>query len=173
VALEAGQFLRADPGVARLLGVLSLQSLPRRLLLDFRDVFQEGFSFDSVQGDVTLVHGRASTDNLLMRGVQAVVLMKGTADLQRETQDLRVLVVPEVSAAAASLAVAAINPAIALGTFVAQLLLSEPLRAAGTREFHITGPWAEPQVERVERTAATVPPAPTPAPEGRKKEGPG
>ncbi|NBR18698.1 MAG: DUF2125 domain-containing protein, partial [Gammaproteobacteria bacterium] len=50
VKMGRGQFLKADPGVAKLLGVLSLQGLPRRLLLDFRDVFYEGFAFDSVQG---------------------------------------------------------------------------------------------------------------------------
>lgn len=175
VGLESGQFLRAEPGVGRLLGILSLQALPRRLLLDFRDVFQEGFAFDNVNGDVAVSHGRASTKNLRMRGVQAVVLMEGTADLVRETQDLHVLIVPEVNAGAASLAYAAINPALALGTFVAQMLLREPLRAAGTREFRITGSMAEPKVERIERAAgAAAPSASEPATgEPRRKEPPG
>ena len=71
--------------------------------------------------------------------------------LARETQDLRVYVVPEINAGAASLAYAAINPAIGLGTFIAQWLLRRPLIAAATREFHVTGSWDDPQVERVER----------------------
>ena len=55
VAIDAGQFLKAEPRHgASLLGVLSLQSLPRRLALDFRDVFSDGFAFDFVRGDVTL-----------------------------------------------------------------------------------------------------------------------
>ena len=153
LALENGQFLKAGPGAARLLGVLSLQSLPRRLTLDFRDVFQEGFAFDNVTGDVTIDNGVASTNNLRMRGVQAAVLMEGSADLERETQDLRVVVVPEINAGTASLAYAVINPAIGLGTFLAQLFLRRPLMAANTREFHVTGPWADPKVERVERKA--------------------
>jgi uncharacterized protein (TIGR02099 family) len=151
VALEQGQFLRAEPGLGRLLGILSLQSLPRRLLLDFRDVFQQGFAFDQVNGDIAISRGRARTDNLRMRGVQAMVLIEGSADLMRETQDLRVLIVPEMNAAAASLAYVAVNPAIGLGTFLAQLLLRDPLRAANTREFAISGPIAEPKVERIER----------------------
>ena len=57
-----------------------------------------------------------------MRGVQAAVLMEGSADLERETQDLRVIVVPEINAGTASLAYAVINPAIGLGTFLAQLV---------------------------------------------------
>ena len=151
VALDNGQFLKAGPGAARLLSVLSLQALPRRLALDFRDVFQEGFAFDNISGDVTIDDGVAATRNLRLRGVQAAVLMEGSADLQHETQNLRVIVVPEINAGTASLAYAAINPAVGLGTFVAQLFLRRPLMAASTREFTVQGGWDEPKVERVER----------------------
>src|SRR5204862_1527800 len=151
VAIDAGQFLKVEPGAARLLGVLSLQSLPRRLALDFRDVFQEGFAFDNITGDVTIAQGVARTNNLRMRGVQAAVLMEGQADIERETQNLRVVVVPEINAGTASLAYAAINPALGLGTFLAQLVLRKPIIAAGTREFRVTGPWADPKVDRIER----------------------
>ncbi len=159
IAFDRGQFLQADPGIAKLLGVLSLQALPRRLLLDFRDVFEQGFAFDSVGGDATIEQGVASTRNLRMRGVQAVVLMEGSADVEHETQDLRVWVVPEINAGTASLAVAVINPAVGLGSFLAQWLLRRPLALAGTREFHVTGPWAEPEVERIERGFGEAPPA--------------
>jgi uncharacterized protein (TIGR02099 family) len=153
VALDRGQFLQAEPGVGRLLGVLSLQSLPRRFLLDFRDVFSEGFAFDGVGGDVKIAAGVASSNNLRMRGVQAAVLMEGSTDLATETQDLRVLIVPEISAGSAALAYAAINPAIGLGAFLAQMLLSRPMEAANTREFHITGSWEDPKVRRVDHSA--------------------
>ena len=133
----AGQFLKADPGVAKLLGVLSLQSLPRRLTLDFRDVFSSGFAFDHVRGDVVVQRGIASTNNLQMKGVNAGVLMEGSADLDQETQDLRVLVVPEIDAGTAALVATAINPAIGIGAFVAQLVLKRPLIKAATREFQI------------------------------------
>lgn len=151
LALEAGQLLKADAGAARLLGVLSLQALPRRLLLDFRDVFQEGFAFDKIDGDIKLAGGVAGINSLRLHGVNATVLMDGKADIQRETQDLRVFVVPEINAGTASLAYAAINPAIGLGTFVAQWLLRRPLIAANTREFHVTGGWDDPKIDRVER----------------------
>ena len=151
VAIDSGQFLKVDPGAARLLGVLSLQSLPRRLSLDFRDLFQEGFAFDSITGDVKIGQGVAVTNNLRMRGVQALVLMEGNADIERETQDLRVVVVPELNAGTAALAYAVINPAIGLGAFVAQALLKKPLTEANTREFQVSGPWADPKVERVDR----------------------
>ncbi|MGV2480704.1 UNVERIFIED_CONTAM: hypothetical protein IGO34_28350, partial [Salmonella enterica subsp. enterica serovar Weltevreden] len=92
------------------LGVLSLQSLPRRLTLDFRDVFSEGFAFDFVRGDTRIERGLATTNNLQMKGVNAAVLMEGSADIDRETQDLRVVVVPEINAMTASLVATAINP---------------------------------------------------------------
>jgi uncharacterized protein (TIGR02099 family) len=154
VNLENGQFLKADPGLAKLLGVLSLQSLPRRLALDFRDVFTEGFAFDFVRGDVTIEQGIAATNNLQMKGVNAAVLMAGKADIARETQDLKVVVVPEINAGTASLVATAINPALGLASFLAQMFLREPLMRAATQEFHVDGTWAEPRVTRVPRTPA-------------------
>lgn len=151
VNVESGQFLKADPGIAKLLGVLSLQSLPRRLTLDFRDVFSEGFAFDFVRGDVNINQGVAATNNLQMKGVNAAVLMEGSADIARETQDIKVVVIPEINAGTASLIATVINPAIGLGTFLAQFFLRRPLIAATTQEFHIDGSWANPRITKMER----------------------
>lgn len=156
VNVENGQFLKAEPGLAKLLGVLSLQSLPRRLVLDFRDVFSEGFAFDFFRGDVKIDEGIARSGNLQMKGVNAAVLMEGQADLFRETQDIRVVVVPEINAGTASLIAAAINPAIGLGSFLAQFVLRRPLIDAATQEFHIDGSWLDPRIQRIERKAAPV-----------------
>lgn len=150
--MKNGQFLQLDPGAARLLGVLSLQQLPRRLSLDFRDVFQQGFAFDTATASVQVERGMASTENLRLRGLQVLVAMAGTADIGRETQDLHVVVVPELNASGATLAYAAINPAVGLGAFVGQWLLREPLRLASAREFRVTGHWDEPKVERLVRS---------------------
>ncbi|WP_157694190.1 YhdP family protein [Hydrogenophaga crassostreae] len=146
-----GQFLKVEPGATKLLSVLSLQSLPRRLVLDFRDVFSEGFAFDFVRGDATIEQGVAKTNNLQMKGVNAAVLMEGSADIGREQQDLKVVVVPEINAGTAALIATAINPAVGLGTFIAQFLLGQPLQSAATQEFRVTGGWADPQVKKVER----------------------
>jgi uncharacterized protein (TIGR02099 family) len=158
--IERGQFLKVDPGAGRLLGVLSLQALPRRLVLDFRDVFSEGFAFDFVRGDARIEQGVLTTNNLQMKGVNAAVLMEGSADIARERQDLKVVVVPEINAGTASLIATAINPAIGLGTFLAQFLLREPLQSATTQQFHITGSWADPQVDKVERPTSPAAAAP-------------
>ncbi|WP_374661694.1 YhdP family protein [Inhella sp.] len=156
VLVQQGQFLKADPGVARLLGILSLQSLPRRLLFDWRDVFSSGFLFDEVAGDVQVAAGKASTRNLRLRGLQANVLMEGSADLAAETADLRVLVVPNLDAGGASLAYTAINPAVGLTAFLAQWLLKGPIQEANTTELRVHGPWTDPRVERVERKPAAA-----------------
>lgn len=151
IDVESGQFLKAEPGIAKLLGVLSLQALPRRLTLDFRDVFTQGFSFDFLRGDARINQGVASTNNLQMKGVNAAVLMDGSADIARETQSLRVVVVPEINAGTAALVATAINPAIGLGTFLAQMVLSRPLIAAATQEFQIDGTWADPKITKIPR----------------------
>ncbi len=153
VNVESGQFVKADPGIAKLLGVLSLQSLPRRLALDFRDVFSEGFAFDFVRGDVNINQGVAYTNNLQMRGVNAAVLMEGSADIAKETQNIKVVVVPEINAGTASLIATAINPAIGLGSFLAQMFLRRPLMQAATQEFHIDGAWSDPKVTKLDRKA--------------------
>jgi uncharacterized protein (TIGR02099 family) len=163
VNVENGQFLKADPGLAKLLGVLSLQALPRRLALDFRDVFSEGFPFDFVRGDVTIGQGIASTNNLQMKGVNAAVLMDGRADIARETQDIKVVVVPEINAGTASLVASVINPAVGLGSFLAQLFLRQPLSRAATQEFHIDGTWTEPRVTRIPRQAPGTNPSASPS----------
>ncbi|RYX94563.1 MAG: TIGR02099 family protein [Comamonadaceae bacterium] len=161
VNMEGGQFLKADPGLAKLLGVLSLQALPRRLALDFRDVFSEGFAFDFVRGDVTIEDGEAATNNLQMKGVNAAVLMEGRADIARETQDLKVVVVPEINAGTASLVATVINPAVGIGTFLAQYFLRRPLIDATTQEFHIDGTWADPKITKVPRRQPAQPAAGT------------
>jgi uncharacterized protein (TIGR02099 family) len=161
INIESGQFLKADPGIAKLLGVLSLQTLPRRLALDFRDVFSEGFSFDFIRGDARIDQGIAFTNNLQMKGISAAVLMEGNADIAKETQDLRVVVVPEINAGTASLIAAVINPAIGLGTFLAQLILRRPFIEAATQEFHVEGSWIDPKVTKTPRKVITpTPPQP-------------
>jgi uncharacterized protein (TIGR02099 family) len=150
VNVERGQFLKADPGIAKLLGVLSLQALPRRLALDFTDVFSDGFSFDSVRGDVQIEQGTALTRNLQMKGVTAAVLMEGRADMAKETQDLKVVVVPEINAGTASLIAGWANPIVGLGTFLAQWILRRPLIDSNTQEFQISGSWTDPKIIKID-----------------------
>lgn len=153
IQIDNGQFLKVEPGVAKLLSVLSMQSIAKRLAFDFRDVFSNGFLFDIFRGDVSIDRGIATSNNLQISGVNAVILMDGKSDISAGTQDIRVVYAPEVNAGIASLLVAtAINPAIGVGTFLAQLFLRQPLIEAVTKEFRVQGTWIEPIVNEVPRT---------------------
>ena len=90
VDVGAGRFTKVDPGIGKLLGVLSLQALPRRITLDFRDVFSEGFAFDEINGTVRVDRGVLTTDNLKLVGPAAKVEIAGEADLaQRDAAAAR------------------------------------------------------------------------------------
>jgi len=155
--LSSGQFLKVEPGVAKLLGVLSLQSLPRRLTLDFTDIFSEGFQFDGVSSTALVSNGILSTKNFKMSGANAVVLMDGDINLSHETQDLNVIVIPELNAGGASVVYAlAVNPVIGIGSFLAQLFLQNPLSQAFTQKYNITGPWQDPIIKKIDSTNSNL-----------------
>ena len=165
--LAKGQFLKADPGVARLLGVLSLQTLPRRLTLDFRDIFSKGYAFDKINATAKMDKGTIKTDNLKMLGASSTVLMGGSADTVNETQNLNVVVVPEVSPNVASAVYGAIvNPIMGVGSVLAQLVLQKPLSEILTYEYQITGAWDNPTITKIQRAVDT---AKTPSTPNNKK----
>lgn len=155
-----GQFLKVEPGIGKLLGLLSLQSLPRRSVGDFGDVLGKGFAFDSMSATAKVARGVMSTQDFVMVGPSAAVTMKGTADIARETQTLELRVVPEVGggvAAAAGLAL--LNPIVGAGTFLAQQLLKNPLGQMIAVEYDVSGTWQDPKVRQ--RVAATTLDPPT------------
>jgi uncharacterized protein (TIGR02099 family) len=140
-----GQFLRADPGVAKLLGILSLQSWAT---LDVRGTFEKGFAFDTVSSTATIAKGMLSTGDFHMRGPAAQVNMKGTVDLVRETQDLYLRIVPSLGDAASVYAIL-VNPVWGIPILVLQRILKDPLGQILGLEYHATGSWDKPQIERV------------------------
>jgi uncharacterized protein (TIGR02099 family) len=154
--LADGAFLRIDPGPARLIAVLNLQSLQRLLRGDLNRVFGQGFAFDAIGGDIRIASGIARTDALQMSGAQAQVTLSGMADLKRETQDLHVHVTPELDAGLASIAVGAMfNPIVGIGSLAAQYVLRKPLQDALGFDVEITGSWSDPMVsERTRRPPA-------------------
>jgi uncharacterized protein YhdP len=161
--MASGQFLKVDPSAAKLLGVLNMQALPRRLALDFRDVFSDGFAFDGISAAASITNGVAKTDSFKMRGVAATVLIDGTADIAGESQDLHVSVIPEINVGAASVVYGlAVNPVVGVGTFLAQMFLRDPLMKAFTFEYQVTGPWKDPVVTKLARKFPI--PAETPEP---------
>jgi uncharacterized protein (TIGR02099 family) len=160
LALEAakGQFVKLDPGIGKLLGVMNLQSLPRRVSLDFRDVFSEGFAFDEIGGAVKIDRGSASTENFRVRGPAANIVMRGEVDLAQETQNLRVRITPQLTESVAIAGALVGGPIAGVAAYLAQKALKDPFGQLASFEYDVTGKWSEPTVKRVPR------PAPAPAP---------
>ncbi len=143
-----GQFVKLEPGVGRLLGILSLQSLPRRITLDFRDVFSEGFAFDSIRGQFSVSRGVMETRELQIQGPSAKVLMSGSVNLVAETQNLKVRVQPAVGESIAVGTMIA-NPIAGAVVWAAQKIFKDPLDQAFAFEYAVTGSWADPKVDKL------------------------
>jgi uncharacterized protein (TIGR02099 family) len=155
---EDGRFLEIEPGIGKLVSLMSLQMLPRRITLDFRDVFSKGFQWDNIDASAQIAQGSLETRDFRMSGGAAQVRMAGTVDLARETQDLRVRVVPALDSTASTAAAVAINPVVGLTTLLAQKLLQNPLGQMFAFEYGISGSWADPKVEKL--TPMPAPPKP-------------
>ncbi|WP_332878185.1 YhdP family protein [Massilia sp. S19_KUP03_FR1] len=146
-----GQFLKQDPGAAKLLGVLSLQALPRLLKLDFHDVFSDGLAFDGITANAVINRGVVKTNNLNMHGIAATVLMDGSADIANESTNLHVVVIPEFNLGTGPLMYGlAVNPVIGLGSFLAQWFLRAPVMKALTYQMMVTGPWKAPVITKLD-----------------------
>src|SRR4051794_41853062 len=74
---EDGQFLEIDPGIGKLVSLMSLQALPRRLTLDFRDVFSKGFQFDKIAAAASIARGAMTIKDFKMNGSAADLDMSG------------------------------------------------------------------------------------------------
>jgi uncharacterized protein (TIGR02099 family) len=151
---HSGQFLKIEPGIGKLLGLLSLQSLPRRLTLDFRDVFSEGFAFDNIAGSTVLNNGMLATNDFVMQGPAAVVTMTGATDLAKETQNLRVKVVPGVGEGVAVAGAFLGGPIVGVTALLLQKLLKDPVGQMISYEYQVTGTWDNPQVVKLGQPAA-------------------
>jgi len=152
-----GQFVKLEPGIGKLLGILSLQALPRRITLDFRDIFSEGFAFDQIVGVVSIDRGIATTDNFVILGPAARILMTGDVDLARESQKLHVRVAPSLSDSISIASGLVGGPVAFVATFLAQKILKDPFGQFIAYEYNVTGTWSEPQVSKVVRpTPATA-----------------
>src|SRR6185436_14768094 len=152
---EEGEFLEIDPGLGKLVSLMNLQALPRRIALDFRDVFSKGFRFDRIDATARLERGILDAKEFRMRGPAAEVTMAGSVDVAHETQDLKVRVVPSLGGAASTAVVGIVNPVAGVAAALAQAMLKNPLGQIFSYEYQVTGGWADPKVAKL--TVAPVP----------------
>lgn len=151
---EDGQFLEIEPGIGKLVSLMSLQMLPRRVALDFRDVFSKGFQFDRIASSLAIERGVMSVKEFRMRGPAADVSMSGQVDLSLETQNLNVRVIPQLGDTASTV-VGLVNPVAGVATLIAGRLLKNPVGQIFAFDYAISGTWSDPKVEKVQ-TAVPV-----------------
>jgi len=149
-----GRILDIDPGGGRVFGLLSLQSLPRRLSLDFDDLFRKGFAFDSIEGSFLLANGNAYTNSLVMEGPAARIDVSGRTGLEAKDYDQRVVVTPALSNSI-PIAGALFGP-IGVGAGAVYYLgqkmfksIPEQIDRFLSREYTITGSWENPSIDRI------------------------
>jgi len=160
VDVSHGRIPELAPGVGRLFGLVSVAELPRRLTLDFGDVFGKGLAFDSIKGDFRFADGNASTDNLKMRGPAADIDIRGRTGLRTRDYDQQVYVVPHVGNSLPVVGAVVAGPVGAAAGFAVQGLLGKGLNKAASARYHVTGSWEKPVFTLVEKHEAQAAPAP-------------
>lgn len=143
--VDIGQESGAKMDLGRMLSIFSLQTIPRRLSLDFSDVFQKGYSFDFVRGDFNLQSGDAYTHNLRFDGPVAKVGINGRIGLKNKDYNFVLSVTPYVTS---SIPVAAglitMNPLVGLGALAVNSVIGSQVSKASTYYYSVTGPWSNP-----------------------------
>jgi uncharacterized protein YhdP len=150
--VQEGTLLEIEPGAGRVLGLLSLAQLPRRMLLDFRDFYSKGLAFDRVDGHVRLAAGQARTDDLTIDGPAAQIEIRGAADLQAQTFDQTVEVIPRAGNLLTVAGAVVGGPVGAAIGAAANAVLKKPIGQLTAKTYRVTGPWKDPKVEVTKRT---------------------
>jgi uncharacterized protein YhdP len=154
IKVGQGRILEVDPGAGRFFGLINLSAIPRRLTLDFSDLFKSGFSFDSIEGNFQLLGGDANTTDLVLRSPAAQVNIHGRTGLAKRDYDQEMEVTPKMSGALAVVGALAAGPAGAAAGALFQSVLSKPLKNAGRARYRVTGPWEKPDITLIERNEA-------------------
>lgn len=151
-SLRKGRFSSLNSYSARLLELLSLQSVKRLARLDFNPagLTREGFPYDDLRGTVKVNNGLMSTSDYRVIGPVGTIVIGGDINLVNEQLDLQAVVIPNLDISGAAVAAGiAINPIVGVGAFLTQWLLQVPLAKAMTVQYHIDGKWDDPQIKEL------------------------
>lgn len=155
--LRRGRFSGVNSASARLLELLSLQSLKRLARLDVNpaSVAGEGFPFDTLKGTLTVDQGVLHTRDYRVVGPAGTVVLEGMANLVSKSLDMQAAVVPNLDVSGAAIAAGiAVNPIVGVGAFLTQLLLQTPLEKAMAAQYTITGDLGDPVISEVATPAS-------------------
>jgi uncharacterized protein YhdP len=143
--LGEGYISDVSDGGARVFSLLSLDSLVRKLKLDFRDVFSKGFFYNSMQGSIQVDNGVAHTQDAQLNGVPADLTMMGYTDLNTQKIDYTMLVAPQITSSIPVIVAWLVNPATGLAVLAIDQVLHSA-RVISEIEYTITGTLDEPVV---------------------------
>lgn len=134
--------------ILRIFGILNLNTLARRLSLNFSDLVEKGVAFDRLSADYVLTNGVAQSQKPLeLSGPSANVELSGSLDIANQTLDSRMEVVLPVTG---NLPIAAIllgAPQIAGAVFLIDKLMGDKLEKVSTLSYELSGPWGEPSIK--------------------------
>lgn len=135
----------AKMDLGRMLNLFSLQSIPRRLSLDFSDVFSKGYAFDSVKADFKFDRGNANTTNMRFEGPLAKVEIRGKIGLAAKDFDIILSITPYVTS---SIPVAATlitgQPVIGVAAWAVNKMIGGEVNKVATYYYAVTGSWLNP-----------------------------
>ncbi len=147
VRLVDGQLEEVKPGAGRVFGLMSIVALPRRLSLDFRDVFSKGFGFDKIAGSFRIDDGRTYTCDLSLEGPAADIGIVGEVDLAAGTYDQTAIVSANVGNTLPIVGAVVAGPQAAAVLLVFSQIFKKPLQGVGQAYYSINGPWDEPMID--------------------------
>jgi len=154
--VDKGRFIEINPSAGRLFGLLSLQTLPRRLSLDFSDLFGKGLAFDSIEGRFNIEDGNAYTNNLAMTGPSVNINISGRTGLVEQDYDQIATVTPQItdSLPVASALFGPVGIGVGAIIFLASEIfqsLPDKINTLLRKQYTITGAWDEPQVTKIKK----------------------
>ncbi|MBT5862365.1 MAG: TIGR02099 family protein [Gammaproteobacteria bacterium] len=147
VRLGNGQLKEIEPGAGRVFGLMSIVALPRRLSLDFRDVFSKGFGFDEIAGTFIIEDGITYTCDLSLDGPAADIGILGAADIVNRTYEQTAIVSTNVGNTLPIVGAVVAGPQVMAALLVFSQIFKKPLQEVGEVYYAIDGSWDEPSVE--------------------------
>jgi len=142
-----GQLEEVDPGAGRVFGLMSIVALPRRLSLDFSDVFSKGFGFDKIAGTFRIDDGQTYTCDLSLEGPAADIGIVGRAGLDDRDYDQVAVVSANVGNTLPIVGAVVAGPQVAAALLVFSQIFKKPLQEVGQVYYAISGSWDEPVIE--------------------------
>ncbi|WP_353369959.1 YhdP family protein [Aliiglaciecola sp. NS0011-25] len=144
----------SDKG-SRIFSILSLQSLVRKLSLDFRDVFAKGFFYDKMGGSMQIVDGKAETQDVVIDGAAGEMLIAGYTDLSTKELNYRIEFTPNVTSSLPLLVYWMVNPATAIAALAIDQVLTEA-KVISNVKYSVTGTLDEPILTELDRKSKEV-----------------